>query len=551
MKKSIIWVFAFLICISSVYSSVVKNVDLKNIPNTEDFKYIVNPNSTVEIDFMHNTTRTAHSYKCQYVGGDTIDGGYVVSGGPVINTNNTFIGGNKIYVGHNTNWNVNCGYGSAKKLKTCFAAEQLTGGNTWMQYDVSPVCNGNYLGWIIDTSRTNYGSKNGNCGGANTGLKSPNSSQYYIYCIDASEGVAYHSNSSAISTITGTNDLTYNTYYFLQGDGTSSLGWQYFYDQEGEPENLSANRWQQKEILPSATSQVQIFVYTAPGSTGTTYELFASPTGASGTFVNVTTNGSTINLGSSTSTVFWGWTKGGNTNISRWELDIPQDTTPPSITYYNEVSGNCENWNTDKNNPCSTSSVVPTIQFNTSENAWCAIAGGSSNSLNINYTEMGNTRNCTGGASGEGGINHSCTLTPQDELVYDTSYLFISCKDSGNNMNRSGTSTSGPLKLSITGLETTGRNSIGLGIQNALLSGYTNYTDVQIYARNLSNYQVKGTFDRSAKKGSKMWAFNRIGVSDSYVNMFNLTPVLYTMEFANMTSTNLTNMTQALIEATR
>ncbi|MDP3765314.1 MAG: hypothetical protein Q8R04_02275, partial [Nanoarchaeota archaeon] len=173
---------------------------------------------------------------------------------------------------------------------------------------------------------------------------------------------------------------------------------------------------------------------------------------------------------------------------------------PPEITYYNLTNENgCENWITNKSNACNTSSVTPTIQFNTNEPAWCAISGNNSATLGINYTDMGNSRNCTGASAGEGTTSHLCTLTSQDELVYDTSYLFISCKDSSGNQNL--TSTSGALKLSITGLEDAGRTSIGIGIQNALLSGYTNYTDLQIYARNLSNAQVRGTFDRAAKKG--------------------------------------------------
>lgn len=245
--------------------------------------------------------------------------------------------------------------------------------------------------------------------------------------------------------------------------------------------------------------------------------------------------------------VFEIWSENGT-------ISSEPDTTPPAITYFNLTSSDngCESWNTDKNTACSTSSVTPSVQFNTSKNAWCAVAGSSSpTSLNINYTQMGSSRNCTGAASGEGTTSHLCTLTNQDEIVYDTSYLFISCKDSSDNMNRSGTSTSGALKLSITGLEAAGRNSIGLGIQNALLSGYTNYTGLQIYARNLSNSQVKGTFDRAAKKGTKMWAFNRIGVSDSHVNMFNLTPVLYTLELANKTSSQITNQVELLINATK
>lgn len=231
---------------------------------------------------------------------------------------------------------------------------------------------------------------------------------------------------------------------------------------------------------------------------------------------------------------------------------VAPDTTPPEITYYNLTSstGGCESWNTNKDTACSTPIVTPAIQFNTSEEAWCAVSGNiSAPSSGQNYTAMGSARNCTGAASGEGTKEHYCSLTSQDELVYETAYIYISCKDLSNNENQ--TSTSGALKLSITGLEAAGRASIGIGIQNALLSSYTNYTDLQIYARNLSNSQAKGTFDRAAKKANKMWAFNRIGVSDSYANLINLTPVLYVMEFANITSTNLTNKTQALIEATR
>ena len=246
----------------------------------------------------------------------------------------------------------------------------------------------------------------------------------------------------------------------------------------------------------------------------------------------------------------WNWTSPANAYV-RPTVSTP-DTIPPEIVYFNLTNENgCESWNTNKNTACSTSSVTPTVQFNTNEPAWCAISGSiSSAALDKNYTDMGSPRNCTGAMAGEGvTTNHRCTLTPQDELVYDASYLLISCKDASNNQNT--TSTSGPLKLSITGLEAAGRTSIGIGIQNALLSGYTNYTDLQIYARSLSNSQVRGTFDRAVKKGSRMWAFNRIGVSDSNANMFNLTPVLYTLELANLTSINITKQVEMLINATK
>src|SRR3989344_1406939 len=124
-------------------------------------------------------------------------------------------------------------------------------------------------------------------------------------------------------------------------------------------------------------------------------------------------------------------------------------------------------------------------------------------------------------------------------MVYEDSTAYLSCKDSSGNMNKSGESTSGPLSLTITGLEASGDTSIGKGVQNALLSSYTNYTTLQIYARNLTGNQSKGTFDWAVKKGSKMWAFNYVTKGEQHVRMFNLTPVLYTLEISNKTSTNI------------
>ena len=226
------------------------------------------------------------------------------------------------------------------------------------------------------------------------------------------------------------------------------------------------------------------------------------------------------------------------------------DTTPPEIIYFNLTTGTgCEAWNTDKNIACNTTSVTPTVQFNTSEESNCAVAANRTQNPGQNYTYMGPSRRCSGAASGEGTKKHYCALNLTDELVYDISYLYISCIDNDGNENR--TSTSGALKLNITNLEVTTRNSIELGIQNSLSNSYTVYADQKIYARNSANNQSTGTFDKVVKKLNKIWAFNRIGISDSHVNMFNVTPVLYTLEFANKTSTYIENQTSLLINATK
>ncbi|HLC50739.1 MAG TPA: hypothetical protein VJI97_04920 [Candidatus Nanoarchaeia archaeon] len=218
------------------------------------------------------------------------------------------------------------------------------------------------------------------------------------------------------------------------------------------------------------------------------------------------------------------------------------DTTPPSITAYSLYG--CANWNTDKTNACNSPDTAPIVEFNTSKIAWCAITGNYSSTLGMNYSDMGSRYNCTGG---EGTYEHMCTLV--DELVYENAYLYISCKDDANRQNR--TSTSGALKVFIAGLDTTASDAIGLGIQNSLLSGYANYTNQQIYARNLADLQVKGTYDKVAKKGNNTWAINWIGPSESFIGMFNLTPVLYALEFSNLTATNMTKQVELLVNATR
>ena len=222
------------------------------------------------------------------------------------------------------------------------------------------------------------------------------------------------------------------------------------------------------------------------------------------------------------------------------------DTSPPEINQnsYNMTSEGgegCINWRTGETNQCSTSDTTPTVEFTTNEPAFCAI-----DISNVNYTIMGISRNCT---IGEGTASHACTLTVQDELVYEDSTMHISCKDSNNNQNS--TSTSGALSLTITSLETGGDAAIGVGIQNALLSGYTNYTNQQIYARKLDNTQDFGTFDWVAKKGSKVWAFNYITKGEEHVGMFNLTPVLYVLEMSNITNTSIINRVEIMINATK
>jgi len=224
---------------------------------------------------------------------------------------------------------------------------------------------------------------------------------------------------------------------------------------------------------------------------------------------------------------------------------VTPDSTPPEIDFYNMTSeggAGCINWNTDKTNPCVTNDTTPTVFLNTSENAFCAIDVSDSN-----YTTMTSSRNCTGG---EGTKEHTCTLIPGDELTQENSNIYISCKDENDNENT--TSSSGALAISIHAKETGGSQAIGIGIQNALLSGYTTYTSQQVSARDLSNNQFLGTFDWVAKKASKVWAFNYISNGENHVaDTFNLTPVLYVLQLTNTTQEQVTLLVETMINDTK
>lgn len=219
------------------------------------------------------------------------------------------------------------------------------------------------------------------------------------------------------------------------------------------------------------------------------------------------------------------------------------DTTQPAIVSYNMTSGgSCTNWITDKNNACTTSDTTPTVFIETDEPANCRMG-----ILNKNYTDLGISRECDGGGTQQ----LTCTIIPQDQLTEEASFVYIGCEDMNNHQNQ--TSTSGALKMSIftSDLESRGRYGIETGAQVALTSGYTIYTDQKIYARNSANNQSIGTFDKVVKWLNKVWAFNFLTGNDTAVGMFNITPVLYTLEIRNMTNSTVNTTVYNFIQATR
>ena len=235
------------------------------------------------------------------------------------------------------------------------------------------------------------------------------------------------------------------------------------------------------------------------------------------------------------STLLWANGAGSEINVSL--LGLPQ------IDSYNMTSeGGCTYWNTNKNNACSTTDTTPTVFIKTDIDAYCAIG-----IQDLNYNNLGENRSCSGG----GTKAHTCTLTAQESLKETTSYLYIGCKNLAGNQGSSSTSGALNITILVVNIESSSRDAIEAGIQAALTSGYTIYTDQKIYARNSANQQAVGVFDKVVKWMNKIWAFNYIAGSDSYSNMFNITPVLYTLEMQNISFAAINSTVYQLITSTK
>ncbi|MBI2546705.1 hypothetical protein HYV81_06015 [Candidatus Woesearchaeota archaeon] len=218
---------------------------------------------------------------------------------------------------------------------------------------------------------------------------------------------------------------------------------------------------------------------------------------------------------------------------------------PPAITFYNMTSsGGCGAWNTNKSAPCTTEDTTPTVNATINEAAYCRIGVS-----DVNYTAMGDLRNCTGGNT----VSHICSLTDSDAITSLEANIYISCKDTAGNENI--TSTSGALKMNITPAnESIGDAQIESGINSSLISGANILSSQQVYIRTLTNSQTLGRFDKVAISGSQRWAFNYISLNETtsqFTNMVNITPSFYVLEIANRTSTNISRTISAFINATK
>lgn len=231
---------------------------------------------------------------------------------------------------------------------------------------------------------------------------------------------------------------------------------------------------------------------------------------------------------------------GGNGKI---EIeDVWRNTTTaesaPSLT-----AANCTSCNIpygDSTEPYSTSDTTPTFSITTNDNANCRIGD-----TNENFTTMGSSRDC----STTGTSSHVCTLTVQDELVFSTDYVYIACE---NLNNKEGANATAMLTMQIDNLAQNSTNHIDIGIKNSVIwPGATIYSDQAIYIRDVYNQQISATVDRVAVYGNQRWILHVTDENETRPALFNISPVVYTLNLANVSLTEIENKVTALINSTK
>jgi len=188
--------------------------------------------------------------------------------------------------------------------------------------------------------------------------------------------------------------------------------------------------------------------------------------------------------------------------------------------------------------PYTTSDTTPTFNFNTDINANCRVAN-----QDWNYTTMGNSRNCT---TGEGATYHICTLTSQDALPADSGTMYIACKGSGYNETQK--SSTGPLV--IVGIAATDGDAIDVGVHHsAVWPQATVYANQQVYLRDVNNNQLLTTVDRVVVYGNQRWLINYDNTTK--LGLFNITPVVYSLDLTNLTLLQIESTVGAFINSTK
>ncbi len=207
-------------------------------------------------------------------------------------------------------------------------------------------------------------------------------------------------------------------------------------------------------------------------------------------------------------------------------------TTAPVLSNINCTSCGAQG---DTIAPYSTSDTTPSFAFDTNVQSNCRVGD-----ENQDYPTMGVSRNCT---SGDGTTSHTCTLTAQDTLTTATDYVYLACS---NTLNANSSTTELEIDLSLL----SDGDEIDDGIQTSLIwPGAAVYTNQKVYLRDLNNNQLLVTVDRVAVYGNQRWIINHD--ASTALGLFNITPVVYTLDMVNLNLAEIESKVSAFINATK
>jgi hypothetical protein len=271
---------------------------------------------------------------------------------------------------------------------------------------------------------------------------------------------------------------------------------------------VSANTWIKEKIIIQRISATQYNISIFVIDTSET-------TLCSGSVQLTDNNMQTFNL------VRWGAKDGHSSGSPGYSFD-EVNITSEQYNLNNITCTSCNPPNGDTISPYETDDTTPTFTFNTGIFIACRIGD-----ENVNYTGMDSSRNCDYGANVS---SHTCTLIAQDGLVNYNTTIYVAC----NYLENSTAQFSLPMLISS--LETpNSTEAIQQGIENSIIgSGATIYTNQKVYLRMLNGSTITATVTKVAAYGNQRWLFNYVNETGTLAGLFNLTPVVYSLDMKNM-----------------
>jgi len=185
------------------------------------------------------------------------------------------------------------------------------------------------------------------------------------------------------------------------------------------------------------------------------------------------------------------------------------------------------------------SDLTPTFVFETSVGAVCKFSDS-----DLGYNDM--THNCN---TTDFSLYHSCTLNVNDSLSgTGTDYVYVACNNGATVHNSSTNRDIEIFKLSAN--ESSVQPSILAGItQSAIWPGATIYYDQQVYLRSLTGTNLLETVDAVATYGNQRWLFHYTNTTK--IGLFNLSPVVYSLDMVNITAGEIQLKVRNLIDSTK